>query len=275
MIHYGLCQLSAVPMRTEPSNRQEICTQMLFGDTYQLLEYDLSQKWAYIQLDTDGYYGWIDSQQLNPISKEIYEQIQPQPIHISTDPIGIIKQSRQEIRISLGSFLPNLKGNQIKLGDDFWEYKGNSKIFKEKIDSLKKRDDALKFLNTPYLWGGKTIFGIDCSGFTQQVFRLAGIQIPRDAYQQAEKGIIVSELNLSKTADLAFFEREGRIVHVGFIVEQKHLTEVFPQIELQTNDCYIIHALEKVRIDKLDSQGIFNINRKIYTHTLTQLRRFE
>ena len=114
-------------------------------------------------------------------------------------------------------------------------------------------NNALIFLNAPYLWGGRTPFGIDCSGFTQIVYRLQGINIPRDAHQQAEVGNTLSFIEESQEGDLAFFDdSEGEITHVGIIM----------------NNNNIIHASGKVRIDKLDQQGIFNIEKKIHTHKL-------
>ena len=114
-------------------------------------------------------------------------------------------------------------------------------------------NNAMIFLNAPYLWGGRTPFGIDCSGFTQIIYRLQGINIPRDAYKQAEIGTTLSFINESEEGDLAFFDNaEGKIIHVGIIMKKN----------------YIIHASGKVRIDKIDQEGIFNIEKKKHTHKL-------
>ncbi len=273
MNSYGICLLSAVPMRSEPSDKQELCSQVLFGDTYQIIAEHPSKKWLKIQLDEDGYQGWIDAQQHQSLSKEAHQALKKQEKIISTDAITALTQGQQEIRLSIGSFLPYLKQNQLKIGQGTWQYKGAHKNLGGKSTQIELRDDALKLLHTPYLWGGKTAFGIDCSGFIQQIFRLAGCTLPRDAYQQAEQGMHIPEINKAQTADLAFFEREGRIVHVGIIIQHQHSTEAFPDIKMSHNEHFIIHALEKIRIDKLDTQGILNLDRQVYTHTLHSIKR--
>ena len=116
---------------------------------------------------------------------------------------------------------------------------------------------ALRFLNSPYLWGGRTPLGIDCSGFTQMVYRLQGIDLPRDAYQQSEVGTTLSFIEESEAGDLAFFDdQEGKITHVGIMLEDNH----------------IIHASGKVRIDRIDQQGIFNKETGKHTHKLRLIK---
>jgi cell wall-associated NlpC family hydrolase len=118
-------------------------------------------------------------------------------------------------------------------------------------------ENALIYLNAPYLWGGRSPFGIDCSGFTQLVYRLQGIKLPRDAYQQAEVGNTLSFIEESEEGDLAFFDNtEGKIIHVGIIMKNN----------------YIIHASGKVRIDRIDQQGIFNSSLKTHTHKLRLIK---
>ena len=122
---------------------------------------------------------------------------------------------------------------------------------------------ARQFLNAPYLWGGRTILGIDCSGFTQLVMLLNGRSIPRDAYQQAELGDTVAFVEEAQTGDLAFFDNaEGRITHVGIVLREAE------------HHVSIIHASGKVRIDALDHQGIFNAERSAYSHKLRIIKRF-
>ena len=153
--------------------------------------------------------------------------------------------------IVIGSVLPTYKSDHALIKNKMYKFLGKkTQGFSEKKHLV---NNALIFLNAPYLWGGRTPFGIDCSGFTQIVYRLQGINIPRDAYQQAEVGNTLSFIEESEEGDLAFFDdSEGKITHVGIIM----------------NNNNIIHASGKVRIDKLDQQGIFNIENALHTHKL-------
>ncbi len=119
-------------------------------------------------------------------------------------------------------------------------------------------ETALKFLNTPYLWGGKSIQGIDCSGFVQLVFRMHGFDLPRDASQQVSFGETICFRHDARSGDVAFFEnKKGKIIHVGIVIDEQ----------------YIIHASGKVRIDKLDHSGIYNSELRRYTHDLSVIKR--
>ena len=118
---------------------------------------------------------------------------------------------------------------------------------------------ANKFINTPYLWGGRSVFGIDCSGFVQQVYRFFNKSLPRDAYEQATVGEVVGFLQEVQCGDLAFFDNEeGRIIHVGILF----------------NSDTIIHSAGKVRVDKIDTMGIVNTDTGERTHKLRIIKRY-
>ena len=102
---------------------------------------------------------------------------------------------------------------------------------------------ARRYLNAPYLWGGRSPFGVDCSGFTQMVYKIAGQHLLRDAAQQVSQGRSIDFMEECQAGDLAFFDNEeGDIIHVGMILADNH----------------IIHCDGMVRIDRLDQSGIHN-----------------
>ena len=247
-MQFGISILSVIPIRELPSDKSEMTTQLIFGEHYKILEQ--RKKWSRIKIAYDKYIGWISNNQIHIIDKDEYDKLEKEIATLTTDILDIIKgESNQPIVI--GSVLPTYKSDHALIKNKMYKFLGKkTQGFSEKKHLI---NNALIFLNSPYLWGGRTPFGIDCSGFTQIVYRLQGINIPRDAYQQAEVGNTLSFIDESEEGDLAFFDNsEGEITHVGIIM----------------NNNNIIHASGKVRIDKLDQQGIFNIEKKIHTHKL-------
>ncbi len=275
----GICTLCALSLRTEPNNRKELCTQALFGELYSIQAYSPDKKWALIRLLADGYEGWIDALQVHEITENFYQLIQNSPKALCADPMAKVYTAQPPpFYISLGSTLPlfELSSHEFLMGEHApWHYEGKAIFTPLPPSPSQLLSYALQFLNVPYLWGGKTIFGIDCSGFVQQVFQLSGYSLLRDAYQQATQGQEIVHIQEAQTGDLAFFEREGRIVHVGLVVAQAQATAFFPDLSLKPHERFIIHALEKVRIDKLNSKGIFNHQHQFYSHTLAQIRRMD
>ena len=245
---YGICNLSIVPLRAEAADSSELVTQVLYGEVFKVLE--SRKKWSRIRLAFDGYQAWIDNKQFLFIEEENYNDISTQTPIICEDLVDMVStKDKQMLSIVMGS---SLNGLTI-LNHDF---EGSSVEAKFAKDNL--IDTALLYLNTPYLWGGKTPFGIDCSGFTQMVYKLNGYRLKRDASQQVEQGEALSFIEESEPGDLAFFDNaEGDITHVGIIMK----------------DNYIIHAHGKVRIDRLDHTGIFNIQTSLHTHKLRVIKR--
>ncbi len=256
-MQYGLCNLSVVPLRLDPADPSEMVNQVLFGECFAILE--ARKKWSRIRLAHDKYEGWIDSKQLIHISEEYYKLLTSEKKkHISTQLIEIISNdTRKEFYpIFLGSFLPFLKDQKVQLNDD--EYSFNGQTTQSSASRKELIDFSLQYMHAPYLWGGRTPAGIDCSGFTQMVYRLSGHNIPRDASEQAKLGQTLSFIEESEVGDLAFFDNsEGKIVHVGIILE----------------DNYILHASGKVRLDRLDQTGIFNAEIGQHTHKLRVIKK--
>lgn len=250
---FGICNLAIVPLRLEPDNRSEMTSQILFGEHFKILEQQ--QSWYKVQTAFDNYTGWIDSKQLQVITEENYTLLNTSPIILNGDLIEYITlPDSQLLPIPLGASLSFLPFPEINISKFAFEgLKQSGILAKSNLIAT-----AFMYLNAPYLWGGKTPFGIDCSGFTQMVYKLNGYSIHRDAYQQATQGEALSFIEESEPGDLAFFDNEeGRIIHVGIIME----------------DNYIIHAHGKVRIDRLDHLGIYNIDTKRHTHKLRVIKK--
>lgn len=249
---FGICNLAIVPLRLEPSDRSEMTSQVLFGEHFKILEQ--TPKWSRIELAFDGYNGWIDNKQFREISETDYEKLTSGEIILSGDLLEYITTPKNSlITIPLGSSLSFLKN---EVNTEGFSFDGTSVSgTKTKKDLL---DTAYLFMNAPYLWGGRTPFGIDCSGFVQMVYKLNGFRLLRDASQQATQGDALSFIEESEPGDLAFFDNEeGRIIHVGIIMEDNH----------------IIHAHGQVRIDRLDHLGIYNIDTKRHTHKLRVIKK--
>ncbi|MFM7023323.1 MAG: NlpC/P60 family protein [Flavobacteriales bacterium] len=247
---YGICLLSQVPGRREGSDKSEIVTYILFGEVYTVLEE--TEKWIKIKTHYDNYECWICVKQHTTLSEKEFNEIISSPYTLSSELVQVIQENQEYIPIVLGSSLPLLKNNKMVIGDRTFSFDG-MKLQAAQPDKKKILEYAFMYLNAPYLWGGKSPFGIDCSGFTQMVYKLSNVIIPRDAYQQAELGTAYSFVEEAQAGDLAFFDNEaGKIVHVGIVMGQGQ----------------IIHASGKVRIDTLDHQGIFNKDLNQYTHRL-------
>jgi hypothetical protein len=245
---HGICTLSIVPVRAEAADTAELVTQFLYGETLKVLE--RRKKWSRVRLAFDRYEGWIDNKQFVFISEESFKTIKAETPVLSSDLVDFITTSEgQLLSIPLGSSL-----NALEMLNHTFE----GKKITGKLKKAHLIDTALIYMNTPYLWGGKTPFGIDCSGLTQMVYKLNGHSLLRDANQQSGQGEALSFIEESEPGDLAFFDNdEGSIVHVGIIMEGN----------------YIIHAHGQVRIDRLDHTGIFNYEQRKHTHKLRVIKR--
>lgn len=247
-MQYGICNLSIVPLRLEPTDTSELVSQVLYGDYFKVLEH--RKNWSKIRLGFDTYEGWVDNKQYFEITEEQYNVIHKETPILSTDLVEFVEDKDQQLyAIPLGASLNGLSLlGHIHDGQVVKAQKPKSHIL----------ETAFMYINSPYLWGGKTPFGIDCSGFTQMVYKLNGYKLLRDASQQATQGEALSFIEESEPGDLAFFDNsEGQIVHVGIIME----------------DNYIIHAHGKVRIDRLDHSGIYNHDKRMHTHKLRVIKK--
>jgi len=245
---YGIANLSIVPLRIEPADTTELLSQVLYGELFKVIE--RRKKWSKIRLTDDKFEGWIDNNQYVAISETDYDTLNGAPLKLSADLLEFIQDSQNQlITIPLGSSLVPLEYlNHTYDGHAIEGRQSKSRII----------DTAFLYRNAPYLWGGKTPFGIDAAGFTQMVYKLNGYPLSRAVEEQAKQGEALSFIEESEVGDLAFFDdHEGQIVHVGIIMP----------------DNYIIHAYGKVRIDRLDHSGIYNVDTKMHTHKLRVIKK--
>lgn len=248
-MQYGICHLSIVPVRFSADDVAEMITQLLYGEHYKVLEQ--RKQWSKIRVAWDGCEGWIDNNQITFIEKKCYTDLEKAlDRNHSSELISYVECERNRLTpIVLGSTIPDEKVLQHKFEGDLV----NGKSGKENLI-----ETALFYLNAPHLKGGRSPFGIDCSGFTQMVYKINGRVLKRTADQQALQGNSLSFIEESEPGDLAFFDNtDGKIHHVGIIM----------------GDNYIVHAHGKVRVDRLDHTGIFDNDSRLYTHRLRVIKQ--
>ncbi len=259
-MNHGICALSAIPVRAEPSDRAELVTELLFGECYTVL---LTQEsWLHIQIAADNYLGWIDFKQHLPVAPDYFQAWLGQDHPRVLDVVQMVSDAATRQPVTLGCRLPFFDGMTLRVGSRQLFYNGPATNPAQPAGGERQaallRKMALTYLKAPYVWGGKSIFGLDCSGLMQQLFGLLGVQLPRDARQQIAYGQPVHFVSQAQPGDLAFFDNaDGAIVHVGLVLEEG----------------LILHAHGEVRLDPLDHNGIFNRDRQRYSHKLRLLKR--
>lgn len=254
-MRYAVCCVPVSAMRIEPAHKSEMVSQQLFGECCSILE-EISG-WIKIKCKYDDYEGWSQSTHVVEIDEEHYQRYDES---LTAEWVNELDYNGHHMFVPLGSSLTALQNGRAFWRKSTVHYTG--KIWKPaavKISPKLIKQLVYKFLNTPYMWGGKSVFGIDCSGFSQSVYKFLNVAIPRDSMQQAQHGDTVSFLQEAKCGDLAFFDNEeGSIIHVGIIM----------------NEHEIIHASGKIRLDKIDNQGILNVETKQRSHKLRIIKRY-
>ena len=236
---YGIIDLNIVPVRKKNNAKSEMINQLFFGEIITIIK--TKEKWSFISSNIDKYQGWIRNLHFKLIKKTDYKILSKSDSVFSKSEI-IIKNDTSEITIPTGSLLSSVKFLNYSYVDE-----GEYKSLLETIKS---------FINSPYLWGGKTKNGVDCSGLVQSIFKTLNIILPRDSKEQSNFGVEIKEGY--KLGDLAFFgENANKISHVGILVDNET----------------VVHAYGKVRMDKINSRGIYNIEEERITHFLQKVNR--
>lgn len=253
----AICPLSIVPVRKEPSDRSEMTTQLLLGDLAEVLSEQGS--WREIRVLDDNYTGWVDAKQVEVLSDDDALLLSSSTFVLSAETMHTATCSKGGyLNVVIGSRLPHYHEKEFSMNDCLFLFAGKVTT-PTRPTSAGIVDCAKQYLHAPYLWGGKSPFGIDCSGFTQMVYKMNGISLPRDAWQQALTGEPVELHELSHAGDLAFFTNDqGKVVHVGLMLDEDR----------------IIHASGQVRIDTLDKEGIIRASDGVRTHRLSSKRRY-
>ncbi len=251
----AVCLLPIIPVRTSPCEQSEQCTQLLFGELVEIFSSD--EKWCSVRNEADGYEGFVSKNMLTQISDDDYEHLRHAPRTILSKPmLQVCKVASDETMfLPMGSLLYDCAQTQFSVLGQTYEFADPIPVYDLKDLGFVAR----QMLSAPYLWGGKTLMGIDCSGLVQVVADVCGCQLPRDASQQVAVGETVCFLAEAQSGDLAFFENtEGRIVHVGLLVDNQH----------------IVHASGSVKISRIDDYGILSETGG-YSHKLRIIKRIK
>jgi cell wall-associated NlpC family hydrolase len=247
-----ICENVFVPLRSGPSHKSEMLSQILFGEKYTITE--KVGTWMKIETIFDKYTGWIDMGHLQHAATR--DRSSGQVLNRS---LLCFKNDNSKLVLEAGCevFNPDFENKTFIVGDTQYTTSPEfNDTYISTTDSL--ADSAMKYINSPYIWGGRIPSGIDCSGLTQLVYKIKGIPIPRDSWQQAEAGRSVDFIDQAEPGDLVFFDNDrGIISHVGMILSRG----------------LVIHASGRVRIDSIDHQGIFKSEIGTYSHKLRTIRR--
>jgi gamma-D-glutamyl-L-lysine dipeptidyl-peptidase len=242
------CIVSISPVRGEAGDAYEILTQLMFGELLRVV--DINEPWCKIVTEADAYEGYIDIKHIEFLSEKEARRWSDGLTYLSEREIAITANNERQF-ICRGAFIPENE-TDFSIGKNEYSISSvTTSAFKSVVELAKD------YLNTPYLWGGKSPFGIDCSGLTQTVYRIFGYNLPRDASDQFEHGTEI-QFDHIEAGDLAFFENKtGKITHVG-ILDGKGK---------------IIHASGHVRTDSITEQGIIHSVSGDLTHKLTKIKR--
>ncbi len=253
----GICLITTAAVRMEPDHKREMVTQLLFGERFEILEQ--TEKWLHIDILRYHYHGWVARNQVEMTDQNTARSLERAGELVTGSHLETVTEapSGNRFLLSAGSSYYANRDGKMSVNGKTYHYAGEL-LKGDNADGNNICRHALAFIHTPYLWGGRSAFGMDCSGLVQLVCKMTGITIPRDALVQANHGESIHLINESQPGDLVFFGKdEEEITHIGIIA----------------GDGRVVHAHGLVRIDKIDHHGIFNETLKRYTHKLRLIKR--
>ena len=267
-MEFGICVQSIIPVRAEPAHPSEMVTQLLFGELYRVVE--KTGQWLKVQLIFDHYEGWIHSRQARLIDEQEFHRLSGSTTAMTADLVQLILNETRNMLfpVVLGSSLPGCVSGRFYINGEVFLYDGDIAVLPGSTEAAGSSgtlltrqhivENAMLYLHAPYMWGGRSPFGIDCSGFVQMLYKLSGINLLRDARQQAGQGEVISLVAEAEPGDLVFFDdEEGNINHVGILCDRQK----------------VIHCSGMVRTDAIDHEGIYNEELRKYTHKLRLIKR--
>lgn len=255
MARFAFVSVPAAPVRRKPNHRSEMVNQLLFGEALRLLK-EKGSLWVKVRSLHDGYEGWMTRTLLQPVQER---ELDLPGTPVTVDLLNELKWKDQTMFVPAGASLPYFENGQGKMGEHVYQFSGNLLRPGIRPPSAEWLQELVQpWLNVPYLWGGRSPLGVDCSGFTQVIFKQMGINLPRDAWQQAQEGWPVKKFADAIPGDLAFFDNQEDIVHVGILLGEGKL----------------LHASGRVRIDPVNKKGISSKDSGTAHTRLRAVRRY-
>lgn len=273
----GIVLYSVLPLRAEAREGAEQLTQLLFGETCEILRTE--GRWTEIINDADGQQGWVDAKMMVAMNDEeaaTYTKQLAETTAFVRMPMAfaVSRNNQTTIPLTAGTRLCNYHVSKENAQIGVFEALGvefhidptmvMTQYMPLNRDSLMLLGRFL--LNAPYLWGGKNALGMDCSGLTQILLSMMGVRVKRNASEQAQQGEPVASLAESKACDLAFFDHgDGKVTHVGILL----------------GNGTIMHCSGRVKVEKITEEGILSSeNNALYnvgevSHLLHSIRRFK